>query len=342
MRQVVPNRVLLPLALTVALLLGACKDPVDKAAKARIFSPEDPAKSVASAQEKLSPEQVADDVRVARRILEMPASEAVERIGANRYAATVSFDWSAQSGAQDKLSENRVLVSGPGGVNGDFDAKVQNGRGMGLEVIRVEGKVYANNTYGKSRFRARDRGMAERTREDVYGALREFTALFGGRLKLSPQGTVTHEGRTAWRYDVSLGPVIPPEPSASRLPKAQPARAGMDEGTRRRQFFSDKRQVRALSGEVLVDAQSSVVVKVRLDGKIDVPPQGAASSASLHMAMESALTQIGKTPALKPPADFLPDQDKPSGIADALDRFGIPRGNHVDGGSESEPADEEP
>jgi hypothetical protein len=29
--------------------------------------------------------------------------------------------------------------------------------------------------------------------------------------------------------------------------------------------------------------------------------------------------------ALKPPPDFLPDQDKPSGIADALDRFGIPR-----------------
>ena len=39
----------------------ACTDPVDKAAKARIFSPEDPPKVVASAAEKLPPEDVADE-----------------------------------------------------------------------------------------------------------------------------------------------------------------------------------------------------------------------------------------------------------------------------------------
>ena len=44
----------------VAFLLTSCTDPVDKAAKQRIFSPEAPPKAVASAQEKLPPEQLRD------------------------------------------------------------------------------------------------------------------------------------------------------------------------------------------------------------------------------------------------------------------------------------------
>jgi hypothetical protein len=55
----------------LALAATACTDPVDKAAKARIFSPEDPPKVVASAAETLPPQEVASDARVARRVLGM-------------------------------------------------------------------------------------------------------------------------------------------------------------------------------------------------------------------------------------------------------------------------------
>ncbi|HZI09719.1 MAG TPA: hypothetical protein VE153_04950, partial [Myxococcus sp.] len=70
-------------AFTLALALAAvgCTDPVDKAAKARIFSPEDPPKVVASAKQKLPPEDVASNPQVARRILGMDAAEVTERVG---------------------------------------------------------------------------------------------------------------------------------------------------------------------------------------------------------------------------------------------------------------------
>jgi hypothetical protein len=52
---------------------------------------------------------------------------------------------------------------------------------------------------------------------------------------------------------------------------------------------------------------------------------------------------IGKEPKLTTPKDFLPDIDKPLAIADALDRFGIPRaGKHGDAGVEAEPEEETP
>ena len=43
---------------------------------------------------------------------------------------------------------------------------------------------------------------------------------------------------------------------------------------------------------------------------------------------------------LQAPQGYLPDADKPEGIADALDRFGIPRKGAPDAGTDTE-ADED-
>ena len=70
------------------------------------------------------------------------------------------------------------------------------------------------------------------------------------------------------------------------------------------------------------------------------PPE----AAELRMVLESSLTGIGQDPKLQPPEKFLPDEDKPQGIADALDRFGVPRAkNASDAGTpgETDPDDED-
>lgn len=309
----------------LALAATACTDPVDKAAKARIFSPEDPPKVVASAAETLPPQEVASDARVARRILGMDAAEMTERIGPHAYKATITSEWtSAATPLAVKLTETRTFRAGPGGVSGDFHGVLENSRDQGLEVIRVGGKVFARNRYGHFRQRLRDRGMAERTRAELTGAIRDMDTLFRGRMKLEPQGTVTYEGRTAWRYQVKLG-----EPLAADTGRVLPAmiepKSGRDETTRRRLGFFEHRVPLSLSGEVLVDAQTSVVLKTRVDGRLTVPQDKTPESADLRVTLESALSDIGKDPRLQPPQDFLPDEDKPQGIADALDRFGIPR-----------------
>jgi hypothetical protein len=332
-------------AIAAALALAAvgCQDPVDKAAKARIFSPEDPPKVVASAAEKLPPENVADNPRVARRILSMDAAEVTERIGPHAYKATVSYEWAgAQGTVPVKLTETRTFRAGRGGVSGDFHGVLENSRDQGLEVMRVEGKVYARNRYGTFRQRLRDRGMAERTRAELTGAIRDVDSLFRGRLHLAPQGTITYEGRTAWRYAVELAPEGDTGATPTVLPAMLEPKKGRDDTTKRRLAFFEHRTPKSLSGEVLVDAETSVVLKTRLDGRITVPSNDAAGAAELRLVLDSAVTEVGKDPELVAPQDFLPDADKPQGIADALDRFGIPR-NKPEGATDTgspAPADE--
>ncbi|WP_375756842.1 hypothetical protein [Corallococcus exercitus] len=311
-------------ALALVLAATGCSDPVDKAAKARIFSPEDPPKVVASAKEKLPPEDVADNPQVSRRILGMDAAEVTERLGPHFFQSTLSYEWAGPSGNNPvKLTETRSFRAGPGGVNGDFHGILENSRDQGLEVMRVKGQVFARNRYGPYRQRLRDRGMAERTRTELTGAIRDFDSLFQGRIKLTPAGTVTHEGRTAWKYNVSLG--APQEGGPPRKMPAAFTPKNADETTKRRANFFAHRLPRSLEGEVLVDSATSVVLKARLDGRIGVPQEKTPEAAELRMTLESSLTDIGKDPKLQPPQDFLPDADKPQGIADALDHFGIPR-----------------
>lgn len=340
---------LLP-SIALLVLVAACTEAVDKAAKKRIFSPEDPPQAVAAASQKLPPEEVADNPEIARRILGMGAAEATERIGAHQFTANVSFEWTLQ-GKNVLLKETRKLLAGPGGVGGDFHATLENSREQGLEVLRVHNLVFAKSRYGKYRQRLRDRGIAERMREEMYGAIKDFDTLFRGRLKLTAQGTTTVEGRTAWKYQVSLGQMLPDQ--AQKLPPLMSPRQGLDETTGRRLAFYELRTPRALQGEVLVDAASSVVLKTRLDGRMGVKREARqladggeleASEAELHLVLDSQLQNIGKDPQLKAPTEFLPDQDKPEGIAAVLERFGIPRAG-VDAGtrgpSDAVPDDDE-
>jgi len=329
-------------AFTLALALAAagCSDPVDKAAKARIFSPEDPPKVVASAKQKLPPEDVASNPQVARRILGMDAAEVTERVGPHRFQSTVSYEWTTAGANPVKLTETRTFRAGPGGVSGDFHGVLENSRDQGLEVMRVGGQVFARNRYGPFRQRLRDRGMAERTRTELTGAIRDFDSLFQGRIKLTPEGTVTHEGRTAWRYAVTLGPALEGA-NARPLPTLFEPKGGTDESTRRRANFFAHRVPRSLDGEVLVDATTSVVLKARLDGRLGVPSEKTPEAAELRMTLESTLSELGQDPKLQPPENFLPDADKPQGIADALDAFGIER-KKPEGADKDKPGTEAP
>jgi hypothetical protein len=327
--------------IAAALGLLACTDAVDRAAKRRIFSPEDPPQAVAAATQKLPPEEAADNPAIARRILGMGAAETTQRIGPHHASAFITYEWSA-GGKTVRLKESRELIAGQGGVGGDFLAKLFNANDMGLEVTRVKGQVFARSTYGKQgagrfRERKRDRGMAERMREEVFGAVRDFDAIFRGRLKLTAQGTSSYEGRTAWKYSVELSPKGEEVPS--RLPGLLVPKGGVDETTGRRLAFYRNRQPKTLQGELLVDGATSVVLRAKLDGRLTVASGSSAGAeadggakgagdgveAELRLVLDATLADVGKTPTVVVPDDYLPDEDKPPGIAAALERFGIER-----------------
>jgi len=110
----------------------------------------------------------------------------------------------------------------------------------------------------------------------------------------------------------------------------------VDETTRRRLSFLADKHPRSLKGEVLVDQATGVVLRASLDGRLEVAGHGAAPPAGLRVTLEQRISRIGQVPPLKAPPSALPDVDKPLGIADALDRFGIPRGGKADAGPETD------
>jgi hypothetical protein len=322
-------------------LLAACSNPVDRAAKERIFSPEDPPPVVASAKESLDAQKLASDPKLARRVVDMGPAEVTERLGPNRYSAEVSFTWTTGKDTV-KLTENRLLESAEGGVAGDFHARIDNSRDQGLEVVRARGQVFARSKYGKYRLRLRDRGIAERTRDETAGALRELDGLFQGRLELALEGPTSVEGRPAVRYTVRLAdaPAAVKGAKSETPPPVAYARGGLDEDSARRQRFMDRREAKKLSGEVVVDSATAVVVRAHLDGTLAVSGEKAIAPAQLHVVLDERIKDVGKRIAIQAPEGHLPDADKPEGIADALDRFGIPRKDKADAGVDTE-ADED-
>ncbi len=320
-------------------LLAACTDPVDRAAKERIFSPEAPPPVVASAKEALDPQKLTSDPRLAHRVVDMGPAEVTERLGAHRFSAEVSFEWGSGKD-RVKLTENRLLESAAGGVAGDFHARIDNSRDQGLEVVRARGQVFARSKYGKYRLRLRDRGIAERTRDEIAGALGELDGLFQGRLELVLDGPTSVEGRPAVRYTVRLADAAAAVKRGETPPPVAYARSGLDEDSARRQRFMDQRQPKKLSGEVVVDAATAVVLRAHLDGTLAVPGGAGVAPAQLHVLLDERIRDLGKPVAIQVPEGHLPDADKPEGIADALDRFGIQRKAGADAGVDTE-ADED-
>src|SRR5262249_20196798 len=172
--------------------------------------------------------------------------------------------------------------------------RLANSRDQGLEVVRARGQVFARSKYGKYRLRLRDRGMAERTRDETAGALREMDGLFQGRLELALEGPTSVDGRPAVRYTVKLAdaPAAVKPTRGDTPPAAASARGGLAEGPARRQRFIDQRQPKKVTGEVVVDSATAVVLRAHLDGTLAVPGDKGVASAQLHVVLDERIKDV--------------------------------------------------
>jgi hypothetical protein len=74
-----------------------------------------------------------------------------------------------------------------------------------------------------------------------------------------------------------------------------------------------------------VDAKTGVVLQAHLDGHLKVPAVKDQREADLHLTLSQYMKRMGEEVRVAAPKEFLPDEDKPEGIADALDRFDVQR-----------------
>ena len=302
--------------------LLACGNEADKLAKKRIFSPEDPPLAVAAAQEALPAGALATQTAFVSRILHMGIAETTERLGAHQFKAKLRMEWRGHHRKQ-VLTEERVLLSAQGGVFGDFYAQLRNSRKQGYDILRIGHQVFAKNQHGTYRQRLRDRGMAERMRQEAFGVLGEIDNLFEHHLLLQADGTETVEGRQAYKYRVVLGTRPRVEKAKAPLPPPLEPRRELSESSRLRLAFFERRLPETLEGKLWVDANTAVVLKAELQGTLKVPEGETASILLIHLAAH--MQHIGKNPQLTLPETFIPDEDKPQGIAAALERFGLGR-----------------
>jgi hypothetical protein len=302
--------------------LCACKRSEDQAAKARIFSPEESASSQPDAKDQLDATRLADDPKLAGRVLHMPQAEVAARLGPHRAETRVQFAWFRGPGLRDggsdvTLSEQSALAQGR---EGDFSVRQENDRNQGFDLIQAKGEVYVRGLFGPFRKRRTDRTEPDRVRELAMGALPTFDRLARGlKLKLSGEGTV--EGRRVVRYQVVGGGTRTEETDLRELPPIQypqgaDGKKGPDPDTAPRLELWTKEEPVQLSGTLIVDKQTAVAVGADLQGHFRVPGSGGpAAELDLHSVLTTS--DIGKDPGIKPP-EIEPTPSVPHAVKDPL------------------------
>src|SRR5258705_13383432 len=112
----------------VRLLASPRKRSEDEAARARMFSPEQPVGELPQAKEKVDAARLADDPALARRGLHMRRAEIEQRLGPHKAQQRVQFAWFRgpgvpDGGAEVSLAEGSILGQAPGG---GFSARLGN------------------------------------------------------------------------------------------------------------------------------------------------------------------------------------------------------------------------
>ena len=311
------------IAFLVALsALCGCKRSEDQQAKARIFSPEDPASTLPDAKDPIDAARLADDGKLTGRVLRMSQAEVAARLGPHHAETRVQFAWFRGPGLPDggsdvTLSEQSALAQG---TNGDFSVREENDRNQGFELIQAKGEVYVRGLFGPFRKRRTDRTEPERVRELAMGALPTFDRLARG-LKLKLDGEDTVEGRRVLRYQVAGGGARTEETDLRELPPIQypqgaDGKKGPDPDTARRLELWTKEEPTKLSGTALVDKQTAVVIGADLQGHFRVPGNnGPAAELDLHSVLTTR--DIGKDPGIKPP-EVEPAPSVPHAVKDPL------------------------
>lgn len=291
------------------LALAGCTDAADRAARDRIFSPEDPSPDLLRAAEKLDVSQAGSDAAVWARLLRMDRLEATRRLGAHEASTQVSFEWT-RDGRKVRLSEEYAFRTD---AEGSFQTTITNDQDAGLEFVWAEGRAFARSRYGPFRERRIDRAQHDVWRDRATGALREIFDLYEGRLRPSPSGAGEHLGRRALKFGLTLGDRWGQPPAALNapprlFPKVLDANGelvtGPDEDTARRLDFAERKVPRSASGEVLIDEATGVVLAARFDGVFTVADQvtgdAPAQEAQLALSMKFSLTPA-RDVSIKPP-----------------------------------------
>jgi len=328
--------------IAVLLFAFSCKRSEDEAARARIFSPQQPVFDMPEAKEKLDAARLAEDPKLLKRVLHMSRREIEQRLGPYKAQQRVQFAWFRGPGLPDggsevSLAEETTLLEAPAD---DFSVRLVNDHNQGFELVRVKGEVFVKSLYGAFHRRRTDRTDPPRIREQAMSGLATFDRLARG-LKLRNAGETTSDGRRVVRYAVAGFGARAGETETSDLPPVEYPGNKTDPDTARRLELWEKEEPTSVRGTVVVDAETAVPLACDLQGRFKVPgsgDQGPAAELSLHSVLVTSA--IGRDPKLKTP-EAEPETTVPHAVKDPLRFLGKGPGAGPQAPAAEEPDDDE-
>lgn len=273
--------------------------------------------------------------------LRLSADEAAARAGSFAWEARVSWTVSKAGVAPVQAVERhqlRQLENGEFEVTADVDPGTGPGSATGKQIVYAGGMTYARGKWAPFRQRPTDRGRdARRFRDESFRMAADLADLYGPALAAQPAGEASFLGRRVRRYALSLSGAAPakPPPAPAALPDG-----GYDPDTRKRLDFLEGRVPAALSGELLVDAETALPLSVTLRGTFS---EQSDPQLRAEVALDAQVRALGAdVAAVQAPRGALADDRKPKGVARALEAAGLrQRDGGAPSGEEDEPQPDE-
>lgn len=236
-------------------------------------------------------ERAAADPAALVRALRLPHHRVGELLGAHVYRATSSVDVSVTGGEGgqggvtpgEKLDVTaRIEYADPG----HFRAVVDNSADYGREIVLSDGHLYLRPRHGAFHRRAPESEQEPAGwRDDIYSELSGHLQLFAPGLAVRDGGAAEVAGRPARRIELSLAS----EPRQVRV------------GSNPQRAWRSSVEVESLSGEILLDSQTGVPLRARIEGvaraRRDERP------VRIHVIVEHEIEAIGQPVTIAAPPE---------------------------------------
>lgn len=242
---------------------------------------------VIAPKEKVAPIDVgraARDPAELGRALAMPYGKVIAALGPHTYAIKTTTLVDEGTKRVTELSDEATIELGDKGA---YHAVYTSSADYGREVTYTGGQLYLRPRYQRWHGRAPEspEEPAEQ-RDSFYAAIPATWDLVAPGTELTDQGAAQVAGRAGKKIAVKLAP-------SPRTPAAEPL-------VQRK--WREKRTVEAVSGEVVLDAESGAPLSMKLAGTIGFSRDGRRFS--MKITIEATASAIGTVAAVAaPPAD---------------------------------------
>lgn len=239
------------------------------------------------------PDETVDVARAAAdpvalvRALRLPHHRVGELLGPHVYRASSSVDVTVAGGEGGQAAEKLDVIARIEYADATrFRAVVENSADYGREIILSDGQLYLRPRHGAFHRRAPDTEQEPAGwRDDIFSELSGHVQLFAPGLAVRDGGAVDVAGRPARRIELSRAS----EPRQVRV-GANPQRA-----------WRSSVEVESLSGEILLDSQTGVPLRARIEGvalaRRDERP------VRMHVIVEHAIEAIGQPVTIAVPPE---------------------------------------